>query len=54
MAAEKDAAGQTRRLLEICGLVLGHVAAVAVGFVMMVLGLGLGVDAWRQTFSQIR
>ena len=43
MAAEKRAAGQTRRLLEICGLVLGHAAAVAVGFVMMVLGLGLGV-----------
>ena len=32
-----------RRLLAICGLVLGHVAAVAIGFVMMVIGLGLGV-----------
>ena len=43
MAAARYAPRQTRRLLEICGLVLGHVAAVAVGFVMMVLGLGLGV-----------
>ena len=43
MAAEKHAAGQTRRLLEICGLVLGHMVAVAIGFVMMVVGLGLGV-----------
>ena len=43
MAAEKHAAGQARRLLEICGLVFGHLVAVAVGFVMMVVGLGLGV-----------
>ncbi len=43
MAAGKRGPGQARRLLEIGGLVLGHVAAVAIGFVMMVIGLGLGV-----------
>ena len=35
--------GRGRRLLEIGGLVLGHLAAVAIGFTMMVVGLGLGV-----------
>ena len=39
----KPLAGQGRRLLEIGGLVLGHVAAVAIGFAMMVVGLGMGV-----------
>ena len=43
MAARQQRTGQARRLLEIGGLVLGHVAAVAIGFVMMVIGLGLGV-----------
>ncbi len=42
-AMAKPSAGQWRRLLEIGGLILGHVAAVAIGFVMMVVGLGLGV-----------
>ena len=36
-------AGRGRRWLEKIGLILGHVAAVAVGFVLMVVGLGLGV-----------
>ena len=38
-----QSAGQGRRLLEIGGLILGHAAAVAIGFVLMVVGLGLGV-----------
>ncbi len=36
-------AGRGRRWLEKIGLILGHVAAVAVGFVLMVVGLALGV-----------
>ena len=36
-------AGGGRRLLEKAELVLGHVAAVVIGFVLMVVGLGLGV-----------
>ena len=38
-----EPAGQGRRLLETAELVIGHVAAVVVGFVLMVVGLGLGV-----------
>ena len=36
-------AGRGRRWLEMAQLVLCHVAAVVVGFVLMVFGLGLGV-----------
>ena len=36
-------AGRGRRWLEKIELILAHVAAVAVGFVLMVVGLGLGV-----------
>ena len=36
-------AGGGRRLLEKVELVFGHVVAVVVGFVLMVVGLGLGV-----------
>lgn len=36
-------AGGGRRLLEKAELVFGHVVAVVVGFVLMVVGLGLGV-----------
>ncbi len=36
-------AGRGRRWIEKAELILGHVAAVAVGFVLMVVGLGLGV-----------
>ena len=36
-------AGRGRPLLEKAALVLGHVVAVVVGFVLMVVGLGLGV-----------
>ena len=41
MAAQPE--GRGRRLLEKAALVLGHVVAVVVGFVLMVVGLGLGV-----------
>ena len=43
MTAQKLRSGRARRLTEICGLILGRAAAVAVGFVMMVVSLGLGV-----------
>ena len=43
MATAEQPSGRGRRLLEIGGLVLGHAAAVAIGFVLMVIGLGLGV-----------
>ncbi|MCY4600921.1 MAG: hypothetical protein OXF27_13495 [Acidobacteria bacterium] len=43
MTEQQPRRGQARRWLEICGLVLGHLVAVAIGFVMMVIGLGLGV-----------
>ncbi len=36
-------AGPGRRWLEQARLVLAHVAAVVIGFVLMVFGLGLGV-----------
>ena len=36
-------AGRGRRLIEKVELVLGHVAAVVIGFALMVAGLGLGV-----------
>ena len=36
-------AGRGRRLLEKAQLVLGHVLAVVIGFILMVFGLGLGV-----------
>ena len=36
-------AGRGRRWLQKAELILAHVAAVAVGFVLMVVGLGLGV-----------
>ena len=36
-------AGRGRRWLETAQLILGHVVAVVVGFVLMVFGLGLGV-----------
>jgi len=36
-------AGRTRRWIEKGEQILGHVVAVAVGFVLMVVGLGLGV-----------
>ncbi len=36
-------AGRGRRWLEKAQLVLAHVAAVVIGFVLMVFGLGLGV-----------
>ena len=36
-------AGRGRRWLGTGELILAHVAAVAVGFVLMVVGLGLGV-----------
>ena len=35
--------GRGRRWLEKTELILGHVAAVVVGFVLMVVGLALGV-----------
>ena len=35
--------GRGRRWLEKTELILAHLAAVAVGFVLMVVGLGLGV-----------
>ena len=35
--------GRGRRWIEKAELILAHVAAVAVGFVLMVVGLGLGV-----------
>ncbi len=41
MAAQP--AGRGWRLIETGKLVLGHAAAVVVGFVLMVVGLGLGV-----------
>lgn len=43
MAMAGRSTSQGRRLLEIGGLVLGHAAAVVIGFAMMVVGLGLGV-----------
>ncbi len=43
MAMAGQSTSRGRRLLEIGGLVLGHAAAVAIGFAMMVVGLGLGV-----------
>ncbi len=36
-------AGRGRRWIEKAKLILAHVAAVAVGFALMVVGLGLGV-----------
>ena len=36
-------AGRGRRWLETGALILAHVAAVTVGFALMVVGLGLGV-----------
>ena len=36
-------ASRGRRLLETGERILGHVAAVVLGFVLMVVGLGLGV-----------
>ena len=36
-------AGRRRRWLEKTELILAHLAAVATGFVLMVVGLGLGV-----------
>ena len=39
----RQPAGRRRRWLEKGELILGHVAAVAIGFVLMVVGLGLGV-----------
>ena len=36
-------AGRGRRLIEKAQLVLGHVLAVVIGFILMVFGLGLGV-----------
>ena len=36
-------AGRGRRWLQKAELILAHVAAVAVGFALMVVGLGLGV-----------
>ena len=36
-------AGRRRRWLETAGLILAHIAALAVGFALMVVGLGLGV-----------
>ena len=36
-------AGRRRRWIEKTELILAHVAAVVVGFVLMVAGLGLGV-----------
>ena len=41
MATQQASRG--RRLLEKGEQVLGHVVAVAIGFVLMVVGLGLGV-----------
>ena len=35
--------GRGRRFIETGERILGHVVAVAVGFVLMVVGLGLGV-----------
>lgn len=35
--------GRRRRWLQTAGLILAHVAALAVGFALMVVGLGLGV-----------
>ena len=40
---ETQPAGRGRRWIEKAELILGHVAAVAAGFVLMVFGLGLGV-----------
>ena len=42
-AMARQPAGRGRRWLEKGELILGHVAAVAIGFVLMVVGLGLGV-----------
>ena len=41
MATQQASRG--RRLIEKVEQVLGHVVAVAIGFVLMVVGLGLGV-----------
>lgn len=43
MAMATQSAGRRRRWLEKARLVLAHVAAVVIGFVLMVFGLGLGV-----------
>ena len=40
-------AGRGRRLLEKGQQVLSHLVAVAIGFVLMVVGLGLGVTMIR-------
>ena len=39
----KQPTGRRRRWLEQTELILAHVAAVVVGFALMVVGLGLGV-----------